>query len=89
LNRVFADTSYFLALLAPNDAYRDLAIEWTRTATSRVVTTEYVLLEVGNHLSSVGLRGVCADFLASIREESEVTVVPASTLLLDRAVELF
>lgn len=89
MTRVFADTSYFLALLAPRDLYRDIALQWASTVARKVVTTEYVLMEVGNHLSSVALRGICSEFLESILLGSEVKVIPASDVLFRRALDLF
>lgn len=43
MNTVFADTSYYGAMLSPNDVSHDAAIRWCRASRCRVVTTEFVL----------------------------------------------
>jgi predicted nucleic acid-binding protein len=45
---VFADTSYFLAFLGEKDQHHERAVAWTCTLRARVVTTEYITIEVGN-----------------------------------------
>jgi len=51
MSEVFADTSFYLALLNPRDRHHGLAIESARRMPGRTVTTEFVLVEVGNGLS--------------------------------------
>lgn len=40
---IFADTSYYIALLSEEDAYHEAAVGWTQRLLGRVVVTEYVL----------------------------------------------
>lgn len=89
MKRVFADTSYFLALLSPRDQYREVATGWAKSVSQRVVTSEYVLLEVGNALSTIPLRSVFIKFLSSLIEDPTVTIVPGSIALFEKAVDLF
>ena len=51
MSAVFADTSYFLAFLGENDQHHERAMAWTRVLRAAVVTTEYVVIEVGNSLT--------------------------------------
>ena len=46
----FADTSYFLALLIPNDENHHTAVELAHW-TGALVTTDWVLVETGNFLA--------------------------------------
>lgn len=51
MNRVFADTSYYLALVHARDAWHERAERLFRELRSGIVTTEYVLLELGALMS--------------------------------------
>ena len=44
---LFADTFYFIALLNPDDAARERAVEYSRFI-EQSVTTEWVLLELAD-----------------------------------------
>ncbi|HEX4128462.1 MAG TPA: hypothetical protein VHZ24_00360 [Pirellulales bacterium] len=48
---VFADTSYFLAFFGERDQHHKRALAWTRCMRAPVITTEYVVIEVGNSLT--------------------------------------
>jgi predicted nucleic acid-binding protein len=49
----FADTYYFLALRNPDDRHHDAALEATKKqGKRRLVTTGWILTEVGDALSS-------------------------------------
>ncbi len=48
---VFADTFYYLALLSPRDPAHGQAVSLTRRLRSRLVTTAWVLTEVGDAMS--------------------------------------
>ena len=56
MNSVFADTSYFVALLNPRDQLAEMAREQTECLTGPMVTTWWVLVEVGNFLRAPGNR---------------------------------
>jgi len=50
---VFADTGFYVALLNPRDRLHAKANDVSASYRGRVVTTEYVLMELGNYLSGV------------------------------------
>ncbi|MGD0771153.1 MAG: PIN domain-containing protein [Tepidisphaeraceae bacterium] len=89
MNTGFADTSYFPALLIPADVNHPIARRWAETHRVPLITSEYVLIEVGNYLSPVPARRLFGQFLRAIRSDSRMTVVPASTNLLERGSELY
>jgi predicted nucleic acid-binding protein len=70
VNACFGDTSYYLALLVPQDANHDAARQLALDLQRRVVTSEFVLLEVGNFLSATRSRLKFAGFLGTIRADS-------------------
>jgi predicted nucleic acid-binding protein len=49
---LFADTSYYIALLLISDSRHARAAELTREYNGQVVTTTWVMLELGNFFSS-------------------------------------
>ncbi len=48
---VFADTSYYIALLSARDEHHAHAVALAEAFLGRVLTTDFVLVEVGNWLS--------------------------------------
>jgi predicted nucleic acid-binding protein len=86
---IFADTSYVLAFLGEKDQHHQRAVAWTRALCAPVVTTEYVVIEVGNSLTKVGDRAVFVDFYRALRQGTKLEVIAASTELQDRGAELF
>ena len=86
---VFADTFHFLALLNSSDAAHSRAIESSCVAGLEFVTTEFVLLELADALARPGDR---LEFLAvrdAVIGDDHFHVVPASTGLLDRGLQLY
>lgn len=55
---VFVDTWYYLAVFNPKDPLHGMATSWSRRSRRPFVTTEYVLLELGNALSQTRTLGV-------------------------------
>ncbi len=51
MNAVFADTSYYVALLGERDQRHAKAVALSPAIYGRIVTTDFVLVEVGNWLS--------------------------------------
>lgn len=87
MNAVFADTFFYLALLNASAPEHSRALAESKHG-QQIVTTELILLELGNACA----RGDDhADFLAlvaGVRASPRTTVVPLSTGLLDRGLEL-
>ena len=87
--KVFADTSYFEAIMSTRDQHHRLAIEASRLPWRETVTTEFVLVELGATFSKPDDR---ADFLLidkMVRTRADVSLIPASTELLQRGRDLF
>jgi len=79
MSPVFADTSFYLALLNPRDRHHRRAVELAREARRLTVTTEFILVEVGNALSGTPRgRDRFLTLTERIGQQRSVTVVPAS-----------
>jgi predicted nucleic acid-binding protein len=89
MKRVFVDTSYLLALSLADDADHERAVAWNRAIGGPLVTTEYVLVEYADGLAKAQLRAKAHRTLAALQANPLVTVVPASTQLLERGLRLY
>ena len=76
---VFADAFYWLALARPRDTWHAAIVHWAATsAATRIVTTDEVLTEFLNALSSAGAAGraYAATTVRNIRNDPQVHVLP-------------
>ena len=91
MERVFADTGYWIALLNPRDELHQKASTISRNYISnQIVTSEMVLTEFLNAFSDRGprLRQAAAKAVASLRT-SEIVIFPQTTQLFERAVQRY
>ncbi|MEX2168192.1 MAG: PIN domain-containing protein [Pirellulales bacterium] len=79
---VFADASYYVALLSPRDQHHHDAIRISGELRQPVIVTELVLIEVSNALVSIDSRVRAVALWAHLQNDPSVTIVPASTELI-------
>lgn len=89
MNRVFADTSYYIALCNPKDPYNSSAISLSRRLQTHVVTTECVIVELGNFLCSPSDRALFLALAHHLRTDKHTTVAASSDGLLDEGIALY
>ena len=89
MNAVFADTFYYLALGNPKDAKHGKAMAFARTARQPIVTTAWVITELGDALCSSINRPAFAKLLGMIRATPSLTVIPPDQNLMDRGLALY
>jgi predicted nucleic acid-binding protein len=89
MNRAFADTSYYIALASNRDQHHADAVALARAFRGEIVTTDFVLLEVGNWLSRSGDRPVFLKLLETLRADPQTLVLPATRELFDAGRDLF
>jgi uncharacterized protein len=89
VKEAFADTAYYLALLNIRDELHGRSIELTADYNGRLLTTTWVLTEVADALCRPPFRSTVAEFIASLRIDPQVTILPASQELFDRGFDLF
>ena len=85
----FADTSYLLALLNPDDEFHAAATVASGKLDEAVVTTMWILTELGDALHCGRNRATFTLFLDTLGSHGDFEVVPASPELFQREVELF
>jgi predicted nucleic acid-binding protein len=86
---VFADTSFYVAALSMRDVNHARSEAVGRGFRGRVVSTEYVLLEVATFFCEAPHRAVFLGLLHTLQNDPEITIVPSSADLWQRGVALF
>jgi hypothetical protein len=89
MNQVFADTSYYLALMGEHDQHHAAAVAHARAFYGETITTDFVLLEVGNWLSRTADRPVFVKLLEMLSADPHTTVMPATHEVFDAGCSLF
>ena len=86
---VFADTSFFVAFLSPMDTFHDVAVQRMADPSQRLVTTSWILVELGNFLCDSPQRSMFVPFVGELRADPTVQVVPADEELLNAGLALY
>jgi predicted nucleic acid-binding protein len=82
MTAVFADTSYWIALLNPRDSLHSKAFTLsTFLRRTQIVTSEMVLVELLNDFSGRGkdFRRTAVDLVEDLRRDPQVIIVPQSS----------
>lgn len=86
---VFADAFYFVARLNRRDQHHQRALQFSRDFRARLLTSDWVLMEVADALAESECRGRVRDFILHLRGSTACEIVCASRELLDRALDLY
>jgi predicted nucleic acid-binding protein len=89
MSAVFADTSFFVAYLNPRDLSHDLAHEYMTTFSEEIVTTAWVLAELGNYLAEGKNRRLFVPLVEQFRADWRSHIIPPSSKFFDRAMALY
>ena len=89
MNAVFEDTSYYLALLNPDDEYAAAAAEYTAGFAGRIVTTAWVLTELANFLAHGYNRSLFLSLLDDLRGDGRVTIIEPTQDWFEQGLALF
>ena len=89
MKAVFADTFYFLALLNERDPAHERAASASRTAGLRLVTTEFVLLELADALCRPGSREEALALWNVVQTDPAFRLIPATSEWIERGRELY
>jgi len=85
----FVDTSYWIALLREKDALHEQAVAWQGRVSGRLITTEYVLVELADALCSPAVRAATKSAIELIQGSASIVVIPASSALMNEGLALF
>ena len=92
MNEIFLDPSFAIALSAITDQNHARAVELAEqieAQNSHLVTTQAILLEIGNALSKQRYRIAAIQLLESLESDPNVEIVPLTNELYDAAFQLF
>jgi uncharacterized protein len=89
MNRLFADSSFYVALMSDRDEHHAKAVALSRGFHGHTTTSDFVLMEVGNSLSRTADRPLFLELLKMLVADSQTTVVPATRGLFDASCSLF
>ena len=89
MKAVFADTSYFLALLNQRDPLHPKALVLSRTPQLLLVTTEFVLLELADALNKPPLRHEVTSIFELVKTDPAFRLVSGDTKFLRRGFDLY
>ena len=88
MRMTFADTAFYVAMVNPVDELHAAAVAQAESVQGDVITTEYVLVELGNRLARSGDKKVFVELLRRLEGDPRVVVVPADPFLFRRGVDL-
>ena len=77
---VYADTAFFVALTNANDQWHASAVNYVQSAKSRIVTSDWVLIEFANFMTAPPLRPVYLATVAELESDNSVTMLYAVTV---------
>jgi uncharacterized protein len=92
MEEVFVDTVAWIALLDEADSLHKKAhqvLSELETKKCNLVTTEFVLLELGDGFSAVGKREQALNFIEELRKLNILRIIPVSQELLGKGWELY
>jgi len=91
-SEIFVDTSFFVALLNSRDVYHQPALSLQIQLDKqkvRKVTSEYVLIELGDGLSRLQYRSLASRLIHLLQHDPTFTIVPTTTDIFQKAIRLF
>ena len=89
MNPVFADTSFYAAIVNRRDQLHARATKIAAAIAGLVVTTEFVLLETANFCLEGHRRSVYLRLIANLRAAAAVEIIPASSEAFQAGLALF
>jgi len=92
MRSIFLDTAFAIALASQRDTYHDRAgimLEEIKRERTSVVTTQAILIEIGDAFAKPALRPIAAGFIERLEKDSSVEVVPLSDELFQQGLALY
>lgn len=89
MSRVFADTSFYVALSNPGDSWHEAAVAASENCHAEIVTTDYVLIEIANHFCDPLDRGLFLSLITTFRLDESTTILSSSPNLFEAGLSLY
>lgn len=78
-----------MALVNTHDEFHSQAQELADQIDSKIVTTEAILVEIGNALANIKWRRLAVDTLNDLRTDEGVEIISVNSELFSKALELY
>jgi predicted nucleic acid-binding protein len=89
MTTVFADAFYYFALVNPADERHQKAREFTAAFTGKIVTTAWIMTEVGDGLARAVNRRLFLEMISELRTDPDVLIVPPGLDLFEEGLDLY
>jgi predicted nucleic acid-binding protein len=89
MSDLFADSAFYIAAVNPRDGLHGMATAFLENLEGRLVTTDFVLVEVGNWLSKSRDRAVFVELVQRLRADANSTIVEANRAIFDAGFDLY
>ena len=89
---LFLDTSFAIGLVSPKDQVHKKSLYWSEqieTFGIQIITTQAVLLEIGNTLSKLAVREIGIGLIQNLIDDSNTTIISLNDELFAKAFDLF
>jgi len=89
MTRVFADTSFYIGLLHAKDVLHGRCRDFDLGYSGQYLTSEFILIELGNWLASAHDRAAFVEFNRLLRANPRTILLPASSQWLADGLALY
>ena len=89
MSAALADTAFFIAFLNPRDRHHARAVELMSDHPGPIVTTQWVLAELGNYLSARSNRGLFVPFVRDLPSDPRYEIIPVEPRQFEAGCALF
>jgi predicted nucleic acid-binding protein len=89
MKAVFADSFYFFALLNEHDASHASAAEFTSQFRGRILTTGWIITELGDGMARSSSRGIFVQLYRESLAKPDLVIVPCTEELLSAGINFY
>jgi len=86
---VFADAFYFVARLNRRDQHHERVLAFSRNFRGRLLTSDWVLMEVADALAKSDCRARVGEFILQLRQSAGCEIIAETREILDRALAIY
>jgi predicted nucleic acid-binding protein len=83
MNSVFADTSFFVALLVRRDSFHAAAVQLMAALSARIVTADWILVETANFMARSKTRHRVVGFVRDLQADRRLDIVPSTAAVIE------
>jgi len=91
--QIFMDTAFVIAVIDASDSYHDTSVQSYKKIIKEkwsVITTEAVLIEIGNGFTTMKWRQVAHKWITKIQKSNSIfNVTPTTKEILKKAIDLY